>query len=284
MARERRPQRRPPPPRRPRQRQSSSTRSSPTTKQTEPDRAPGPGQERWSSRRWPAPSPSTRTSRARSNAAIAAIDEKLSEQLNAIMHHPEFQKLEGTLARPALPGHEQRDRHDAQDQGAERLASASCSRTWSKAVEFDQSQMFKKIYENEFGTPGGEPYGALIGDYELTNHPEDIELLRMISNVAAARVRAVHRGGRRRAVRLRQLDRAVQAARPGQDLRDASSTPSGAASATPRTRASSAWSCRACSPGCPTARRPSRSTSSTTRKRDDDAARPSRCSTTTTPG
>ena len=46
--------------------------------------------------------------------------------------------------------------------------------------------MFKKIYENEFGTPGGEPYGALIGDYEWTNHPDDIESLRLMSNVAAA--------------------------------------------------------------------------------------------------
>ena len=55
-----------------------------------------------------------------------------------------------------------------------------------KAVEFDQSQIFKKLYENEFGTPGGEPYGALIGDYEFTNHPEDIDLLGKMSNVAAA--------------------------------------------------------------------------------------------------
>jgi type VI secretion system protein ImpC len=55
-----------------------------------------------------------------------------------------------------------------------------------KAVEFDQSQIFKKLYENEFGTPGGEPYGALIGDYEFTNHPEDIDLLSKMSNVAAA--------------------------------------------------------------------------------------------------
>ncbi len=55
-----------------------------------------------------------------------------------------------------------------------------------KAVEFDQRQIFKKLYENEFGTPGGEPYGALIGDYEFTNHPEDIELLSKMSNVAAA--------------------------------------------------------------------------------------------------
>ncbi len=53
-------------------------------------------------------------------------------------------------------------------------------------MEFDQSLLFRKIYENEFGTPGGEPFGALIGDYEWTNHPEDIEALRLISNVSAA--------------------------------------------------------------------------------------------------
>src|SRR5438034_1268483 len=51
---------------------------------------------------------------------------------------------------------------------------------------FDQSQTFKKLYENEFGSPGGEPYGALIGDYEFGNHPEDVELLSKMSNVAAA--------------------------------------------------------------------------------------------------
>ena len=65
-----------------------------------------------------------------------------------------------------------------------------------KAVEFDQSQIFKKIYENEFGSPGGEPYGALVGDYEFTNHPEDIDLLCKMSNVAAGGLLPVHLGGR----------------------------------------------------------------------------------------
>jgi type VI secretion system protein ImpC len=59
-------------------------------------------------------------------------------------------------------------------------------RDLSKAAEFDQSQLFRKVYEREFGMPGGEPYGALIGDYEWTNHPEDVQALRSISNVAAA--------------------------------------------------------------------------------------------------
>jgi type VI secretion system protein ImpC len=55
-----------------------------------------------------------------------------------------------------------------------------------RAVEFDQSTLFKKIYENEFGMPGGEPYGALVGDYEFVNHPDDIGMLGKLSNVAAA--------------------------------------------------------------------------------------------------
>ena len=55
-----------------------------------------------------------------------------------------------------------------------------------KAVEFDQSQTFKKLYEEEFGTAGGEPYATVIGDYEFTNHPDDIDLLTNMSNVSAA--------------------------------------------------------------------------------------------------
>lgn len=55
-----------------------------------------------------------------------------------------------------------------------------------KAVEFDQSQLFKKVYSSEYDTPGGEPYGVLIGDYEFERSPTDIDLLRNISSVAAA--------------------------------------------------------------------------------------------------
>ena len=59
-------------------------------------------------------------------------------------------------------------------------------RDLQKAPEFDQSAMFKKVYEDEYGIFGGEPFGALIGDYEFGKHPEDIELLEKVSNVAAA--------------------------------------------------------------------------------------------------
>src|SRR4051812_20856267 len=117
--------------------------------------------------------------------AIAAIDHKLSEQLNAIMHDPKFLKLEGSW----------RGLHylvmnsETSTTLKIRLLNASkrdLSRDLQRAVEFDQSQLFKKIYENEFGTPGGEPYAALIGDYEWSQHPDDVETLRLVSNVAAA--------------------------------------------------------------------------------------------------
>lgn len=116
--------------------------------------------------------------------AIAAIDRKLSAQLNEIIHAEKFLKLEGSW----------RGMHHLvmnSETGTSlkikvlNATKRDLTRDLTKAVEFDQSQLFKKIYENEFGSPGGEPYGALIGDYEWSNHPDDVETLRLISNVAA---------------------------------------------------------------------------------------------------
>src|SRR6201996_8645822 len=117
--------------------------------------------------------------------AIPANDRKLSEQLNQIMHNPKFLQLEGSW----------RGLHylvmNSETGTSLKLRVLNCSkrdlgRDLQRAVEFDQSQLFKKIYENEFGTPGGEPYGALIGDYEWSQHPDDVETLRLVSNVSAA--------------------------------------------------------------------------------------------------
>lgn len=66
------------------------------------------------------------------------------------------------------------------------LSKKELTKDLEKAVEFDQSQTFKKIYESEFGTAGGEPYAALIGDYEFSGHPDDLDLLTNMSNIAAA--------------------------------------------------------------------------------------------------
>jgi type VI secretion system protein ImpC len=119
------------------------------------------------------------------NAAIAAIDKLMSEQLVAIMHNDKFQKLEGSWR--GL--HHLVSNTETSSQLKLRVLNISkkeLSRDLEKAVEFDQSQTFKKIYESEFGIAGGEPYGALIGDYEFSSHPEDISLLSKMSNVAAA--------------------------------------------------------------------------------------------------
>ena len=119
------------------------------------------------------------------NKAIKLIDEQLSRQLATIMHHPDFLKLEGSwrgLNHLVMNS-------ETSSQLKIRMMNISkkeLGRDLARAVEFDQSQIFKKIYESEFGIAGGEPYGALIGDYEFTNHPEDIELLSSMSNVAAA--------------------------------------------------------------------------------------------------
>jgi type VI secretion system protein ImpC len=119
------------------------------------------------------------------NRAVALIDQQLAKQVNAIMHHPDFLKLEGSW----------RGLHHLvfnSETGTLlkikvlNAAKKEVAKDLAKAVEFDQSDTFKRIYENEFGTPGGEPYGVLIGDYEFSAHPEDIDFLTKMSNVAAA--------------------------------------------------------------------------------------------------
>ncbi len=119
------------------------------------------------------------------NAAIAAIDRALSAQLSAIIKHEKFQKLEGSWR--GL--HHLISNSETSTQLKIRMLNISkkeLSKDLEKAVEFDQSQIFKKIYESEFGTAGGEPYSALIGDYEFSAHPDDTDLLTNMSNIAAA--------------------------------------------------------------------------------------------------
>lgn len=117
-------------------------------------------------------------------ARVAQIDHLLSIQLNEILHHPQFQKLEATWRglKYLL------DQSETSSMLKVRILNASKKellRDLQRAAEFDQSALFKKVYEDEFGIFGGEPFGALIGDYEFTRHPEDIELLEKVSQVAA---------------------------------------------------------------------------------------------------
>ncbi len=119
------------------------------------------------------------------NAGIVALDQAISQQLAAVMHTPEFQKLEGTwrgLNYLVMNS----ETSTTLKLKVMNVSKRDLFKDLDRAVEFDQSQTFKKLYENEFGMPGGEPYGALLGDYEFTNHPEDLDLLTKMSNVAAA--------------------------------------------------------------------------------------------------
>ena len=119
------------------------------------------------------------------NNLIRDIDAQISRQLNSVMHHPKYQKLEGSwrglhylvMNSETSTSLKLRMMH---------LTKRELQRDLKHSTEFDQSEMFKKVYEGEFGIAGGVPYGALIGDYEFTNHPDDVELLRLTSNVAAA--------------------------------------------------------------------------------------------------
>ncbi len=119
------------------------------------------------------------------NQAIAAIDAAMSKQLAAVMHNKDYLALEGSYRglHHLVMNSETSTKLKIR---VLNVGKRELFKDVDKAVEFDQSQIFKKLYENEFGTPGGEPYGALIGGYEFTNHPEDVELLSKMSNVAAA--------------------------------------------------------------------------------------------------
>ncbi len=119
------------------------------------------------------------------NSRIAQIDKLISAQLNEVMHQPDFQKLEGSwrglnyLVMKSETGERMKIR-------VMNASKKDILKDMEKASEFDQSALFKKVYEEEYGMFGGASYGALIGDYEFSAHPQDMALLGKISEVAAA--------------------------------------------------------------------------------------------------
>jgi type VI secretion system protein ImpD len=122
---------------------------------------------------------------------IAAIDELLTEQVNTIIHHPRFQALEASwrsLVRlVGTAGRNPRIKVRVLD-----IRWTEVCRDLERAIEFDGSHLFRKIYEDEFGMPGGEPFGLLVGDYQLVHrrgwgHPtDDVAALQALSRIAAA--------------------------------------------------------------------------------------------------
>jgi type VI secretion system protein ImpC len=119
------------------------------------------------------------------NARVAQIDHLLSIQLNEVLHHPQFQKLEASW-RGLKYLLSQSETSTMLRIRVMNVSKKELLRDLQRAPEFDQSALFKKIYEEEFGVFGGEPFAAMIGDYEFSKHPEDLEFLEKVSQVAGA--------------------------------------------------------------------------------------------------
>jgi type VI secretion system protein ImpC len=119
------------------------------------------------------------------NARIAQIDHLISIQLSEILHHPDFQKLEGSWrGLKYLLG--QSETGEGLKIKVLNVTKKELLKDLQRAPEFDQSALFKKVYEEEFGIFGGAPFGALIGDYAVGKGPEDIEFIERVSQVAAS--------------------------------------------------------------------------------------------------
>ncbi|UCV30288.1 type VI secretion system contractile sheath large subunit [Ferribacterium limneticum] len=119
------------------------------------------------------------------DARVAELDRLISEQLSEVMHAPEFQALESAwtglhyLCKQTSTGQQLKIK----------LFNASkreLVKDFKTAIDFDQSALFKKVYEEEFGTFGGAPFGTLIGQYEISRQPEDMYFVEQMSHIAAA--------------------------------------------------------------------------------------------------
>lgn len=119
------------------------------------------------------------------DARVAELDRLISEQLSEVMHAPEFQALESAwtglhyLCKQTSTGVQQKIK-------LFNATKRELVKDFKTAIDFDQSALFKKVYEEEFGTFGGAPFGALIGQFELTRQPEDMYFIEQMSHIAAA--------------------------------------------------------------------------------------------------
>ncbi|MDZ4136482.1 MAG: type VI secretion system contractile sheath large subunit, partial [Paracoccaceae bacterium] len=118
---------------------------------------------------------------------IAEIDQKLTEQVNLVLHHAEYQQLES-----AWRGLHYLVNNTETDEMLKirvmNISKKDMAKTLKKfkGTAWDQSPIFKKIYEEEFGQFGGEPYGTLVADYHFDHSPPDVELLTEMAKIAAA--------------------------------------------------------------------------------------------------
>lgn len=119
------------------------------------------------------------------DARVAELDRLISEQLSEVIHHPDFQRLESSWT-----GLHYLCRHTSTGSMMKikvfNTTKRDLIRDFKTAIDFDQSALFKKVYEEEFGTFGGAPFGTLIGDFEISRQPEDMYFVEQMSHVAAA--------------------------------------------------------------------------------------------------
>jgi type VI secretion system protein ImpC len=119
------------------------------------------------------------------DARVAELDRLISDQVSAILHAPQFQELEATwrglhyLCQQTSTGSMLKIK-------VLNAPKKDLVKDFKSAIDFDQSALFKKVYEEEFGTFGGSPFGALIGDYSIGRQPEDMYFIEQMSHVAAA--------------------------------------------------------------------------------------------------
>ncbi len=115
---------------------------------------------------------------------VKSIEALISKQLAAVMHHPDFQKLEGSWRGLKYLI------DNSETGNMLQIKVLNCSKKdlrqdLESASDYDQSMLWKHVVTSEFGQAGGVPFGAIVGDFEFTHHPDDVSMLRNISSVAA---------------------------------------------------------------------------------------------------
>ena len=183
---------------------------------------------------------------------IQQIDAAISRQLAEIMHDEKFRKLEGTWRGMQTLVFGTNTGKDI------KIKVLNCSKRelfkdLSSAVEFDQSHLFKHIYTQEYDMPGGQPYGIMVGDYEFSNHPEDVEALGQGLGRGGGGVLSLHFRCGAGIVRLQELGRSAQGAVLGGHLRSGKVRQVAIVPGDTTTRVSSCSPCRGSWPACPMA-------------------------------
>ncbi len=155
-------------------------------------------------------------------AMIAELDKRLSKQVNAILHHEDFQKLESAWRglHYLVNNTETDEMLKIRVMNISKLDLGKTLKRY-KGTAWDQSPLFKKVYEEEYGQFGGEPFGCIVGDYYFDHSPPDVELLGEMSKVAAAAHAPFIAGASPTLMQMGIVAGARQSARPDEDLHDA---------------------------------------------------------------